>query len=298
MGLHTGEVEERDGDYFGPAANTGARVCAAGHGGQILFTTAVGELVDTKRVDLGEHRLRDITRPLSLYQVEADGLETEFLPVRSDPVLGSGRRRWMAAAAAGLCIGAVVVAVVLTGGDGGGDRAEVAPTATTKLAPTPELVDTIEVGNSPGAIAEVPDGSIWISNSFDGTFSRVDPTTNEVTDTVNVRSEVAGLEARVGSRLFVVSPEGVIRLINTLHLGVEMVLDLGLNPASPPALLSERARCGSPTPKQATSSASERSAVRSWPGSPLGWHPRAWPSARGRCGSATATRRRWCGSTQ
>jgi predicted ATPase len=83
MGLHAGEVEERDGDYFGPAVNTAARVCAAGHGGQILFTAAVHALADTQCLDLGESRLRDIAQRLRLFQVAADGLESEFPPVRS-----------------------------------------------------------------------------------------------------------------------------------------------------------------------------------------------------------------------
>ena len=41
MGLHLGEAEERDDDYFGPAVNIAARVEAAGHGGQVLITEAV-----------------------------------------------------------------------------------------------------------------------------------------------------------------------------------------------------------------------------------------------------------------
>ena len=36
MGINTGEVHERDGDYFGPPVNRAARLMAAGHGGQIL----------------------------------------------------------------------------------------------------------------------------------------------------------------------------------------------------------------------------------------------------------------------
>jgi class 3 adenylate cyclase len=30
MGIHTGEVQERDGDYFGPAVNRAARIMAVG----------------------------------------------------------------------------------------------------------------------------------------------------------------------------------------------------------------------------------------------------------------------------
>src|SRR5262245_46396785 len=39
MGIHTGEAVERDGDYFGPVLNRGARVMAAAHGGQVVVTS-------------------------------------------------------------------------------------------------------------------------------------------------------------------------------------------------------------------------------------------------------------------
>src|SRR4051794_29542233 len=45
MGVATGEAEERDGDYFGPALNRTARVMAAGHGGQILVAGSSAALV-------------------------------------------------------------------------------------------------------------------------------------------------------------------------------------------------------------------------------------------------------------
>jgi class 3 adenylate cyclase len=38
MGLHTGEADERDGDYFGPPVNRAARVASAGNGGQIVLS--------------------------------------------------------------------------------------------------------------------------------------------------------------------------------------------------------------------------------------------------------------------
>ena len=36
MGVHTGEGEQRDGDYYGPALNRAARIMSAGHGGQVV----------------------------------------------------------------------------------------------------------------------------------------------------------------------------------------------------------------------------------------------------------------------
>ena len=69
MGLHLGEAEERDGDYFGLAVNTAARVGAAAHGGQVLLTEAVRSVAGVAARDLGVHRLRDIEGPLRLYQM-------------------------------------------------------------------------------------------------------------------------------------------------------------------------------------------------------------------------------------
>jgi class 3 adenylate cyclase len=81
MGLHSGEVEERDGDYFGTPVNRAARLMAIGHGGQVLCSSATAELVEgsVTLVDLGEHRLRDLDRPMHVFQV-GDGA---FPPLRS-----------------------------------------------------------------------------------------------------------------------------------------------------------------------------------------------------------------------
>ena len=63
MGLHTGEAESRDGDYFGPTFNRAARVMDAGHGGQVLVSSATAGLVPGHDlVDLGEHQLKGLEK--------------------------------------------------------------------------------------------------------------------------------------------------------------------------------------------------------------------------------------------
>ncbi|MCJ7672426.1 MAG: adenylate/guanylate cyclase domain-containing protein [Acidimicrobiia bacterium] len=89
MGIHTGVVEDRDGDYFGSAVNRAARVMGVAHGGQILVSQTSQELLrdqladGTALLDLGELRLRDLSRPERVFQLVADGLEDVFPPVRS-----------------------------------------------------------------------------------------------------------------------------------------------------------------------------------------------------------------------
>jgi class 3 adenylate cyclase len=61
MGLHTGEAELREGNYFGTAVNRAARLEAVGHGSQIVCSSTPAELAESQvgLVDLGDHRLRD-----------------------------------------------------------------------------------------------------------------------------------------------------------------------------------------------------------------------------------------------
>jgi predicted ATPase/class 3 adenylate cyclase len=80
MGLHTGEVEERGGDYFGPAVNRAARIMAAGHGGQVLVSATTSSLLGPQGLsDLGEHSLAGLDDVERVYQVGSD----TFGPLRS-----------------------------------------------------------------------------------------------------------------------------------------------------------------------------------------------------------------------
>ena len=89
MGLHTGEAVERDGNFFGPGLNRCARLMGVAHGGQIVCseTTAalVRELPDSgvSLLDLGAHRLRDLSRAVQVFQVIGPALHADFPPLRS-----------------------------------------------------------------------------------------------------------------------------------------------------------------------------------------------------------------------
>ncbi|MDT7794312.1 MAG: hypothetical protein QOD59_3748, partial [Mycobacterium sp.] len=85
MGIATGEAELRGGDYFGTVLNRTARVMAAGHGGQILLDGTTASLLSgVGLAELGQRRLRDIARPVELFQVRAPGLRTDFPPLKTE----------------------------------------------------------------------------------------------------------------------------------------------------------------------------------------------------------------------
>jgi class 3 adenylate cyclase len=77
MALHAGVCEERDGDYFGPAVNRAARLLSVASGGQVLVSGVAAELLSEELPqgvglrELGTHRLKDLSRPERIYQVEA-----------------------------------------------------------------------------------------------------------------------------------------------------------------------------------------------------------------------------------
>jgi len=89
IGLHTGQALLGGDNYVGLDVNRAARIGAAGHGGQVLLSGATAGLVadtvpDGVRLrDLGAHRLKDLDQPISIQQLEIDGLEDRFPPIRS-----------------------------------------------------------------------------------------------------------------------------------------------------------------------------------------------------------------------
>jgi class 3 adenylate cyclase len=85
IGLHRGRPTLTETGYVGLAVHAGARICAAAHGGQIVLSSAVRSALpdDVTLRELGAWRFRGLPEPVELFQLEADGLLTEFPPLRS-----------------------------------------------------------------------------------------------------------------------------------------------------------------------------------------------------------------------
>lgn len=83
MGLHTGEPRLTADGYVGVDVHRAARIAAAGHGGQVLLSQATRALVDVPARDLGPHRLRDLSAPERIFQLEIEGLPSDFPPLRT-----------------------------------------------------------------------------------------------------------------------------------------------------------------------------------------------------------------------
>lgn len=85
-GIHAGEAQNRDENYFGSAVNLAARLRAMANPGQVLISSIVKELCDSAPPPpcgwrhLGSHRPRDFGA-MDLYQPLADGVSESFPPL-------------------------------------------------------------------------------------------------------------------------------------------------------------------------------------------------------------------------
>ncbi len=181
MGLHTGQAVASDGRYTGLAVHRAARIGAAGHGGQILVSQATQTLLEDEEEDLhvflrdlGEQRLKDLDRPVRLYQAAAEGLPASFPPVRVTPRSHRQTRRrsppsfWRRRPALAAAVALALVRRARRGprpetGSSGGLSAIQANHVGVIDPQTNEIVAEVPVGIRPGPIAAGA-GSIWVGN--------------------------------------------------------------------------------------------------------------------------------------
>ncbi len=89
MGIHSGYPTSTETNYIGMDVHTAARICAAGHGRQVVVSGNTREAVKASAPEgvrfraLGSYRLRGIPEQVPLYQLMAKGLPTRFPRLRA-----------------------------------------------------------------------------------------------------------------------------------------------------------------------------------------------------------------------
>jgi class 3 adenylate cyclase len=89
IGIHTGRTTLSETGYVGIAVPTAARVCSAGHGGQILLSSAARDVLDGNQGagvtfrTLGRYTLAGLGEPEALFQVYAADLRVKFPKLRA-----------------------------------------------------------------------------------------------------------------------------------------------------------------------------------------------------------------------
>ncbi len=100
IGIHTGDVIEREGDVYGDGVNIASRLENMGKPGTVLFSNSIYEkIVNHKTFEvasLGMIRLKNIRKPLEVYALANPGLEVprsdELVTMVSQPVSGLGAK--------------------------------------------------------------------------------------------------------------------------------------------------------------------------------------------------------------
>ena len=93
MGLHTGEGILGGDSYVGLDVHRVARIMNTGHGGQVVVSATTRMLVEgalpsgVTLQDLGEHRLKDLSRPEQLAMLVIEGVPADFPPLRTVDVI-------------------------------------------------------------------------------------------------------------------------------------------------------------------------------------------------------------------
>ena len=89
VGIHTGEPELGEEGYVGLDVHVAARICAAGHGDQVIVSQATRDVVGNEPMPgvsfrpLGRHRLKDVPDPQPLFQLVGPGISEDFPPLRT-----------------------------------------------------------------------------------------------------------------------------------------------------------------------------------------------------------------------
>jgi YVTN family beta-propeller protein len=225
MGIHTGQAAPEDGRYTGIAVHRAARISAAGHGGQVLVSQAARELLDEEGdllvglQNLGVVALKDLDRPVRLYQVTGDGLPERFPPLRGTESLLVRWRVPVSLVALAVLTGAGVSAFFLFGGSSGG--LTVPPNSLGIIDPAKnKVVAQVGLPKNPQAVA-VGAGGVWVGNVSDKSLSHIDPTSLTLGRTIPLFDLPTGVAAGAGA---VWVENGLVGVVKRIDPQLDVVL--------------------------------------------------------------------------
>jgi YVTN family beta-propeller protein len=205
IGIHSGQAALSEDRYLGLSVHRAARICEAAHGSQVLLSQTTANLLEDDEEqlpgielrDLGEQRLKDLDRPVRIYQLVVDSLPSEFPPPERDadggPYTGreeelaeaveavlSSARRWRLALGIAAVAAAGIAAFIALLAFRGGESITVRPNSVAVIDPkTNKVVADVKVGTRPGAVT-YGESAVWVANPDDSTLSRIIPKTREV----------------------------------------------------------------------------------------------------------------------
>jgi YVTN family beta-propeller protein len=243
IGIHTGEAAAAGERYVGFSVHRAARIGDAAHGGQVLLSSTTRDLAEDDLPqeihlrDLGLWRLKDVDRPERITQVAAEGLKTEFPPLRGAERVNerptTRRRSLLVAAVIGVVAAAVAIPVFALSSGGSNSTLNarvVAPVGPDSVGVFESgggrAVAQVSLGKHPSEIATGA-GAVWAVNGDDDAVTKIDPKTNTVEDTITVGDAPSGL-AIGGGFVWVANSLGASvsqidprtnQTVNTIHVG-------------------------------------------------------------------------------
>ena len=212
-GIHMGEVEQIGAKVGGIAVHIGARVASKAGGSQVLVSSTVRDLVagsDIRFADAGVHDLKGVPGEFRLFSVEHElKSDVPTKPLVEVPQAKAARRRTfpalavvlIATAVAAIAIVLVLVLVVFSSSDSSPSNVVAIPGANTVSVidtGSNRFDGTLPVGDGP-VDAVAGGGFIWVINTADQTFSRVDPETQKVSPARSVAGTPSGIAYGAGS---------------------------------------------------------------------------------------------------
>lgn len=265
IGIHVGEADERNGNYFGSTVDLAARLAGAGHDGQTLLSASAAALVDNQTlVDLGAVRFEDTWNEQRVHQLgDADFPPLRLSTRRVGPQRPSGRligRSDAIDAAMAAVDAAAVVTLVGPGGIGKtrlalelAHRRERTPVWFVELAGVSSstevertVADVLQVKEAPGrplssAIVRAldhPGGLLVIDNCehvIDGAAALVGEIASSSLDVTVLCTSREGLGVS-GEQLVAVGPldptTAAVELFTERALAADRSFDIAHDPAS------------------------------------------------------------------